>query len=114
MSSIETKKINLIIENKGSGKLLENFNFNEETILFLKKIYNEYENFIKNRTNQLEDIGFYKNINSIIEKNCGYCYKLSRDIKVIITNMNDGVYYEPNIEEFDNDMIYVKFILKSL
>lgn len=51
MSSIETKKINLIIENKGSGKLLENFNFNEETMLFLKNIYNEYENFIKNRTN---------------------------------------------------------------
>ena len=27
--------------------------------------------------------------------------------------MSNGVYYEPNIEEFDSDMIYVKFILNK-
>ena len=113
MNNIETEKINLIIENKGSGKLLEKLNFNEDTMSFLRRINNEYESFIKNRTNQLEDIEFNKKIDSIIKKECDYCYKLSRDIIVIIRNMSNGVYYEPNIEEFNNDMTYVKFILNK-
>ena len=113
MNNIETKKINLIIENKSSDKLLDKLTFNKETISFLKTIYNEYESFIENRTNKLEDIEFYKKIDSIVKKECGYCYKLSRDISIIMSNMSNGVYYEPNIEEFDSDMIYIKFILNK-
>ena len=37
MNNIETKKINLIIENKGSGKLLDKLTFNKETIFFFEK-----------------------------------------------------------------------------
>ena len=53
MNNIETKKINLIIENKSSDKLLDKLTFNKETISFLKTIYNEYESFIENRNNKL-------------------------------------------------------------
>lgn len=113
MNNIETEKINLVIENKGSGKLLDELTFNKDTLSFLRTIYNEYESFIENRTNKLDDIKFYKKIDSIVKKECNYCYKLSRDISIIITNMSNGVYYEPNIEEFDSDMIYVKFILNK-
>ncbi len=69
MNNSETPKINLIIENKGSGKLLDKLTFNKETISFLKTIYNEYESFIVNKTNKLEDIEFYKIIDSIAKKN---------------------------------------------
>ena len=113
MNNIETEKINLVIENKGSGKLLDKLTFNKETLSFLRTIYNEYESFIENRANKLEDIEFYKKIDSIIKKECDYCYKLSRDISIIINNMSNDVYYEPNIAEFDSDMIYVEFILNK-
>ena len=56
MNNIETEKINLVIENKGSGKLLDKLTFNKETLSFLRTIYNEYESFIENRANKLEDI----------------------------------------------------------
>lgn len=113
MNNIETEKINLVIENKGNGKLLDKLTFNKDTLSFLRKIYNEYEIFLENRTNKIEDIKFYKKIDSIVKKECSYCYKLSRDISIIISNMSNDVYYEPNIEEFDSDMIYVKFILNK-
>lgn len=108
-NTIETEKINLVLENKGN--LIDKFDFNNETINFLKRISKEYSNLCINKKNSIEDMILYQNLLNLIERECDYCYKLTRDIKHTIKNMKKGVYRNLDIIEIENDMIYIDFII---
>ena len=52
----------------------------------------------------------YENLLNIINNECGFLYKLTRDIENCIRNMKNGVYRKLDISEIENDMLYINFI----
>lgn len=108
-NTIETEKINLVLESKGN--LVDKFDFNNETINFLKILSKEYSNLCIKKKNSIEDLILYQDLLNLIERECGYCYKLTRDINHTIKNMKKGVYRDFDIIEVENDMIYIGFII---
>ena len=110
-NAIENEKINIVIENK--ARSIDRFSFNNETINFLQMLKHEYLNLCKQEHKSIEDITIYQKLLEIIENECGYCYKLTRDIENTIINMKNGVYRELDIIEIANDMIYIDYIISS-
>lgn len=106
---IEKEKINLILEKKGT--LINNFSFNNETINFLKMINIEYTKFYKQKECSINDLVFYERLLDILNKECGYCYKLTRDFENAIKNMKKGIYNNSDINEIEEDMMYIGFII---
>lgn len=90
---IEKNRVNIIIENRARNLKINDY-FNEETIIFLKKMHNYYNILKSKRECSINDLKLYEKLLEDIDDEL---YKIIRDIKNAIANMKKGIYINEDI-----------------